>query len=380
MKLRNVITNLLVFLITCLSSAWLFHQAEELKVDEILPVKFETQPQSLSRFQRVGHLPNEHPLTELQFINENEGWVADLDNLWHTDDGGKTWQLINSDHGFRSFHFINSYFGWASNSKLHRTEDGGRTWIQIDTPMAKLDGTLWSFHLEENGQVGWIAGGLYYPMEKPGECMNNATGVLKDGSPGCLNGAVFRTDDGGLSWREQPTVKNEGRFMSIDFVDANHGWVAGDAGVLHTTDGGNTWRDDQFKKGCEDYYEYWGDIHATGISFSDQKNGLLMFEFGRVAKSIDGGKTWCGIADLPTSGASSDKCYIGEPLGKFHDVAFKDAAYGIAIDCQGTMFESSDGGATWQKLEDGMFKSIPFHDKTNAWVVTRNLELIKVRL
>ena len=45
------------------------------------------------------------------------------------------------------------------------------------------------------------------------------------------------------------------------------------------------------------------------------------------------------------------------------------------------MFESSDGGATWQKLEDSMqFHSILFHDKTNAWIVTRNLELIKVKL
>ena len=32
-------------------------------------------------------------------------------------------------------------------------------------------------------------------------------------------------------------------------------------------------------------------------------------------------------------------------------------------------------------LEDGMqFDSILFHDKANAWVVTRNLELIRVKL
>ncbi len=373
MKLRNV-ANLLVFLTTFLSSASLFHPAKEPEHDEILPVKFETQPQSSSRFQRAGHLPNEHPVTELQFINENEGWCADVDDLWHTDDGGKTWQLINSS-GFQSVHFINSYFGWASNSELHRTDDGGHTWSQIDTPITNRGGALWSFHLEENGQVGWIAGGLYYPMDKPWDCMNNAAGILKDGSPGCLNGAVFRTDDGGLTWREQPTRKSKGRFMSINFVDENHGWVAGDAGVLHTTDGGNTWRADRFKKGCEDYYEMQ-DIEPIRISFSDQKNGLLMFDFDIVAKSVDGGKTWCGIADLPTS-ASPEEC----TPRRFRHVAFKDASYGIAIDCLGVMFESSDGGATWQKLEDGIqFFSILFQDKTNAWVITRNHELIKVKL
>jgi photosystem II stability/assembly factor-like uncharacterized protein len=381
MKHSSVVLNLLVFLSTCLSSAWLFHQAEGLKVDEILPVKFETQPQSSSRFQLVGHMPNEHPLTELQFINENEGWFADVNNLWHTHDGAKTWRLIYSSRSFWSFHFIDSYTGWMNDrGELHRTNDGGHTWTQIDTPITNLDGILWSFHLEENGQVGWIAGGLFYPMEKQWDCMNNARGTLKDGSPGCLNGAVFRTDDGGLTWREQPTTKSMGRFTSINFVDANHGWVAGDAGVLHTTDGGNTWRHDRFKKGCEDYYERWGDAHPTGAIFSDQKNGLLMFEFGIVAKSVDGGKTWCGIADLPSAADSSNQCYM-EPPGKFRDIAFKDADYGIAIDCLGAIFETSDGGATWQKLETAMqFNSIPFHDKTNAWLVTRNRELVKVKL
>ncbi|HEU4871421.1 MAG TPA: YCF48-related protein, partial [Pyrinomonadaceae bacterium] len=255
----------------------------------------------------------------------------------------------------------------------------GHTWTPVDTPMTGLAGSLWSFHLEENGQVGWIAGGLFYPTEKPGYCTNNATGILKDYSFACLYGAVFRTDDGGLTWREQPTTKNIGRFMSIDFVDANHGWVAGDAGVLHTTDGGNTWREDRFKKNCEDYYEMQ-DIHPTGISFSDQKNGLLMFGSGLVAKSTDGGKTWCGIADLSTA-ALTDECHTELP-GKFRDAAFKDASYGIALDCMGTMFESSDGGATWRKLEEEsmQFDSILFHDKANAWVVTRNLELIRVKL
>jgi len=323
------------------------------------------------------HIPTEHPVAELQFINESEGWCSDVDNLWHTVDGGKTWQLINSSRHFRSFHFIDSYMGWMSDwFELNRTNDGGHTWTRIDTPMSDL-GILRSFHFEENGQVGWIAGGVFYPMEKPWDCLNNARGILKDGSPGCLNGAIFRTDDGGLTWREQSTTKRIGRFMSINFVDANHGWVAGDAGVLHTTDGGNTWRDDRFKKGCESYYEVQ-DIYPMRISFSDQKNGLLLFDSGFVAKSADGGKTWCGLADLRS--VSPDECYPERP-GRFDDIAFKDAGHGIALDCHGVMYESSDGGATWQKVEDSMrFGSILFHDTRHAWLVTYNRQLIRVKL
>jgi hypothetical protein len=99
--------------------------------------------------------------------------------------------------------------------------------------------------------------------------------------------------------------------MSITFVDEKHGWIAGDADVLHTTDGGETWNVNRFKKGCEDYYALQ-DIHPTGISFSDQENGLLMFGSGLIAKSTDGGSSWCGVADLPTS-ATPDDCRTDSP-------------------------------------------------------------------
>jgi len=167
--------------------------------------------------------------------------------------------------------------------------------------------------------------------------------------------------------------------MSITFADEKHGWVAGDAGVLHTIDGGNTWREDyRFKRGCENYFALQ-DIHPTGIAFLDQKNGLLLFGFGIVARSTDGGNSWCGIADLP-SAALPEECHTELP-GKFRDIAFKDPNYGIALDCIGVMFESHDGGATWQKVEDAMqFGSIPYHDDANAWLVTGNLELVRMKL
>jgi photosystem II stability/assembly factor-like uncharacterized protein len=380
MKLRSIIVNLLVFCATYLSSAWLFQVARELRDTEILPAKFAQQRplQASSRFQIVGHLPTDHFVSALQFLNENEGWCADRDNLWHTDDGGQTWQFINSS-GVSSFHFINSHEGWMSNGELYRTGDGGHTWTLIVTPMSGFAGSLWSFHLQADGKIGWIAGGIYYPMEKPWLCINTAAGTLKSGTPGCLNGAVFRTDDGGRTWREQVTRSGIGRFMSITFVDEKHGWAAGDAGVLYTTDGGNTWRDDdRFKRSCEDYYDLQ-DTHPTEIKFLDQKHGLLMFRSGLVAKSTDGGQSWCGVADLP-SAALPEQCYT-EPPGKFRDIAFKDANYGIALDCVGVMFETHDGGATWQKVAiDAQLRSILFHNNTYDWVATPNLELVKMKL
>jgi len=86
------------------------------------------------------------------------------------------------------------------------------------------------------------------------------------------------------------------QFMSITFVDENHGWTAGDAGVLHTSDGGNTRCDDRFKQGCENITSCPTHIQPESLS---RKEWLADVSLGLVAKNTDGGNTWCGIADLP---------------------------------------------------------------------------------
>ena len=52
--------------------------------------------------------------------------------------------------------------------------------------------------------------------------------------------SMFATTDGGASW--SPATINGGHTM--DFVDADHGWVVtAGGGGSRTTDGGGTWQD-----------------------------------------------------------------------------------------------------------------------------------------
>ena len=314
---------------------------------------------------------------QLQFISEHEGWFSDPENLWHTTDGGKTWRLLATIGDIRRFHFANSHSGWMIKSQeLYRTQNGGVTWDHIPTPLSDSAGSLYSFHFGANGKVGWIAGGVYYPVA--GRCMNSAAGLLPDYTPACLNGAVFRTDDGGISWQQQPTSRKPGRFMSIVFVDSDHGWVAGDAGVQHTTNGGRTWHGDRFARGCEDYYAL-PDMYATTISFVDRWNGFLLFSSGLVAKSKDGGKTWCGLPDPPESD-SCENCYLGIQR-ELRRVLFRDVSYGLALDGQGLLYESTDSGASWHRLDISItFESIGFLNDTNAWLISKENELVRVSL
>jgi hypothetical protein len=99
----------------------------------------------------------------------------------------KSWPLVysiqqESPEDIGEFSFVNSDLGWMIKfGELYRSENGGRTWDQVVTPMGGMKGSLWSFHLEKNGNLGWIAGGIYYPT-KLGNCINNATGILPDNS------------------------------------------------------------------------------------------------------------------------------------------------------------------------------------------------------
>lgn len=374
-RIGRVSANLLVFLVASLTPAWLFHQPQFAHV-EIPPAQFESE-QYPSRFRRLGRLPGDSRNRRLQFLNQHEGWFADESQLWQTHDAGKTWQLIYSESGgwILSFHFINSQVGWMIDSqRFYRTENGGHTWTEIATPMSEDPGVLGSFHFEDNGKIGWIAGGLYYPT-KVGDCRNNSAGML-DGQPACLYGAIFRTDDGGVTWRQQSVRKRIGNFMSIVFTDANHGWAAGDSDVLHTTDGGRTWRRDRFKQNCEDYYEL-PDMYVTAISFVDQKNGLLLFSSGMVAKSSDGGSTWCGLVPPPDP-SPCDNCGLS-PEYDLHHVYFKDAAHGIALNSRGLIYESFNGGTTWRKLAiSTTFDGIILGSKTSVWAVSQSSELFQV--
>jgi photosystem II stability/assembly factor-like uncharacterized protein len=60
-----------------------------------------------------------------------------------------------------------------------------------------------------------------------------------------LNGGILKTENGGASWQTLKTSRSVGnpRFRSVFFADILRGWICGDGGVLwRTIDGGKTWQ------------------------------------------------------------------------------------------------------------------------------------------
>ncbi len=84
-------------------------------------------------------------LTSVWFVDADQGWVVgDRGVIWHTEDGGRHWQLQRTPETCRleSVHFVNASLGWVVGGRVHpythhtscvvlRTQDGGRNWTAV---------------------------------------------------------------------------------------------------------------------------------------------------------------------------------------------------------------------------------------------------------
>jgi photosystem II stability/assembly factor-like uncharacterized protein len=103
--------------------------------------------------------------------------------------------------------------------------------------------------------------------------------------------ALYQTSDGGNTWDRQPLTRVGGYVLSVDFVDAKHGWVLAQAStegeaLLRTEDGGVTWEG----LGSPVAYSDW----AYRVVFADSSNGWLYSQSNSpyAYKSEDGGTSW----------------------------------------------------------------------------------------
>ena len=90
---------------------------------------------------------------DMDFVNDRIGWVVNLSGeIWHTEDGGETWnlQFTQGSSRFRSVSFMDELgprgdqIGWAgtvftAGSVLWETRDSGNHWVDITH---RIDGVV----------------------------------------------------------------------------------------------------------------------------------------------------------------------------------------------------------------------------------------------
>jgi photosystem II stability/assembly factor-like uncharacterized protein len=135
------------------------------------------------------------------------------------------------------------------------------------------------------------------------------------------------------------TARANPDFMSVSFVDADYGWMAGigsssTTDVWRTTNGGVTWK----KAGSA--------LAAGGpvgwVSFVSRATGV--WGNGDLVYTNDGGGSW-KESDGSDLGIFNEACFANENVG-WAGCTFGNSAAGGAIAA------TSDGGATWKSQKD----------------------------
>jgi photosystem II stability/assembly factor-like uncharacterized protein len=142
---------------------------------------------------------------------------------------------------------------------------------------------------------------------------------------------MYSTTDGGASWTELSL--NQGH--SIDFVDADHGWVMNVGGLGHrTTDGGASW-----KQMLLPNRQGFSPI-VSKMDFVDQQVGWAVGWYGYAARTTDGGRRW----QLQNIATQNDQI-----LG-LHALSTTEAyAVGAPSGGKPSLYQTTDGGTTWTK-------------------------------
>ncbi len=165
--------------------------------------------------------------------------------FWQTLNGGKTWQTVHVSQPFGLPRWMGSWNDMVlvgNRGLLLLTRNAGRTWKAVQSG---LKTGIQAISFAKGGQVGWAIGG-------DGRFLRNGGwGMYADP-------VILHTTDGGQTWtRQKAPPGRTGALTAVWAVSAKEAWISSMLGyartnpstalpwLLHTTDGGKTWRNQQ---------------------------------------------------------------------------------------------------------------------------------------
>lgn len=286
-------------------------------------------------------------------------------NTWGSIDGGNTWTITNhwyGDGGMPEVHADKHFLKYHNNGTLfecndggvYQTADNGSTWTSISdgliiSQMYKLgisqtvaDETITG--LQDNGSKLLSASSWSDVKGGDGmECLIDYTDVNVQYAT-YVNGQITRTTD---HWTNdiidiEPIGAGEGAWVTPYIIDPlnNQTLYAGYADVWKTTDRGDNWTQISTMNTSDK-------IRSMAIANSNTQV-LYVADPYILWKTTDGGNNWTDITGtLPTSSSSIRAIAVKNDDENTVWVTF--SGYNSS-----RVFESIDGGATWNNISTGL--------------------------
>lgn len=244
-------------------------------------------------FQFIG----DSSIVAVGFKHKGSNWES---KFLKSNNLGETWNTISSfnEQQFRSLHFSNIDTGFiAGSNSIFHTTNGGISWDTVTS--------VTEFGYEVGDFIG-----LAFPSKQVGYAIaqgfHQRNGIV-------INSILLKSEDAGNTWDTLKTFPNY--LASIQFVSNDTGFIGGDNSMIYKTqDGGKTWNSKQVTKPIHVINSMHFTSNNTGFisghpSVFIPEGPLPYF----IAKTINGGETW---AVLDTIGITiNDIHFINDKLG-----------------------------------------------------------------
>jgi photosystem II stability/assembly factor-like uncharacterized protein len=256
---------------------------------------------------------------------------------------GWVWQnpYVTGNH-LNDVFFTNSYtaFVVGDAGMILRTTNSGNNWCMIEN---LISGALLK---------------IYFVNEK--------TGYIVGGQDIYSGGLILHTSDAGITWYEQqgPMNCDLGVLYSVQFVNGNIGYAAGQGTIIKTTNGGSNWF-------CPSTIDP-SNNKFLGVHFVDENTGILTGvcttyvdwstspqEKGFYCRTTNGGISWVEDTLPDTKNLSS--------------VEFNTHDNGFILGDQGKLFHTTDCGISWAIIPSdctGDLTDISFDGVKNGMIVS----------
>ena len=214
-----------------------------------------------------------------------------------------------------------------------RSEDGGATFQPVTTGLP-------GYTIRPNTM--WGQGHPRALAVDPKNPQNIYLGIDGDAADGKSGGGLFKSQDGGMTWTQlakQPASRRMFYGLVVDPTDSSclfWGACGANGGVHRSLDGGMSW--EHVFKGDN----FIWNLHAAA-------DGTLYCGGHQLWRSSDHGRTWTQLTQF-----SEKRSIVGIEThpGDPKTMWVSAVSWGNVPD--GAIFKTTDGGATWQDITDGI--------------------------